>query len=84
MLQLRQQELQIKQSEVQRKAQKDQAEIQLEQERLNIDKVKATTAFQRDTAMLDHQNSQADKRIELDVLKEVLKAKSAQQPKKGK
>jgi len=84
LLQLRQQELQIKQSEVQRKAQKDQAEIQLEQERLNIDKVKATTAFQRDTAMLDHQNSQADKRIELDVLKEVLKAKSAQQPKKGK
>ena len=82
LLQLRQQELQIKQADIQRKAQKDQADVQLEQERLNIEKVKATTAFQKDTAMLDHQNKQTDKRIELDLLKEMIKAKGAQ-TKKG-
>ena len=82
LLQLRQQELQIKQADIQRKAQKDQADVQLEQERLNIEKVKATTAFQRDTATLDHQNKQTDKRIELDLLKEMIKAKGAQ-TKKG-
>ena len=82
LLQLRQQELQIKQADIQRKAQKDQADVQIEQERLNIEKVKATTAFQRDTATLDHQNKQTDKRIELDLLKEMIKAKGAQ-TKKG-
>lgn len=79
LLQLRQQELQIKQADVQRKTQKDQMDAQIEQERLNIEKVKATAAFQKDTAALDHKNSQADKRIELDTLREVIKAKLAKQ-----
>lgn len=86
LLQLRQTEVQTKQADVQRKAQKDQMDFQIEQERLNIEKVKATTAFQKDTAQLDHLNSQADKRIELDTFKELLRAKEAankQPPKKG-
>ena len=45
--------------------------------KLNIEKVKATAQFQKDTAALDHQNKQADKRIELDLLKEMIKAKGA-------
>ena len=77
LLQLRQTEVQTKQADVQRKAQKDQMDYQLEQERLNIEKVKATAQFQKDTAALDHQNKQADKRIELDLLKEMIKAKGA-------
>jgi hypothetical protein len=81
LLQLRQQELQIKQADVQRKAQKDQADTQIEQERLNIEKVKATAQFQKDTAQQDNTNRQADKRIELDLLKEMIKAKGSQQPK---
>lgn len=81
LLQLRQTEVQTKQADVQRKAQKDQMDYQLEQERLNIEKVKATAQFQKDTAALDHQNKQTDKRIELDLLKEMIKAKGAQQKK---
>ena len=77
LLQLRQTEVQTKQADVQRKAQKDQMDYQLEQERLNIEKVKATAQFQKDTAALDHLNKQADKRIELDLLKEMIKAKGA-------
>ena len=85
LLQLRQTEVQTKQADVQRKAQKDQMDYALEQERLNIEKVKATAQFQKDTAALDNLNRQADKRIELDVLKEIIKAKGEQskQPKKG-
>jgi len=83
-LQLRQQELQIKQADIQRKAQKDQADVQLEQERLEIEKVKATAQFQKDTAQLDNINRQADKRIELDLLREMIKAKTAQLPKGNK
>ena len=85
LLQLRQTEVQTKQADVQRKAQKDQMDYELEQERLNIEKVKATAQFQKDTAALDNLNRQADKRIELDVLKEIIKAKGEQskQPKKG-
>jgi hypothetical protein len=75
LLQLRQQELQIKQADVERKTQKDQADAQLEQERLEIEKVKATAQFQKDTAALDNLNRQADKRIELDLLREMIKAK---------
>lgn len=81
LLQLRQKELQIKEADVQRKAQKDQLDAEIDKERLNIEKVKATTAFQRDTAMQDNMNRQADKRIELDTLREVLKAKASQRPK---
>jgi hypothetical protein len=83
-LQLRQQELQIKQADIQRKAQKDQADVQLEQERLEIEKVKATAQFQKDTAQLDNINRQADKRIDLDLLREMIKAKTAQLPKGNK
>lgn len=78
LLQLRQTEVQTKQADVQRKAQKDQMDYELEQERLNIEKVKATAQFQKDTAALDNLNKQADKRIELDLLKEMIKAKGAQ------
>ena len=81
LLQLRQTEVQTKQADVQRKAQKDQMDYELGQERLNIEKVKATAQFQKDTAALDHQNQQADKRIELDLMKEMIKAKGQQQPK---
>ena len=85
LLQLRQTEVQTKQADVQRKAQKDQMDYALEQERLNIEKVKATAQFQKDTAALDNLNRQADKRIELDLLKEMIKAKGEQSkpPKKG-
>ena len=79
LLQLRQTEVQTKQADVQRKAQKDQMDYELEQERLNIEKVKATAQFQKDTAALDHKNTQADKRIELDTLREMIKAKLANQ-----
>ena len=84
LLQLRQQELQIKQADVQRKAQKDQTDAQLEQERLEIEKVKATAQFQKDTAALDNLNRQADKRIELDLLREMIKAKGMEKKSNNK
>jgi len=51
---------------------------------LEIEKVKATAQFQKDTAQLDNVNRQADKRIEVDMLREMVKAKTAQLPKGNK
>lgn len=78
LMQLKQQELAVKQADVDRKAQKDAADIELAREKMGIEKVKATAQFQKDTAALDHQNQQADKRLELETLREMIKAKQSQ------
>lgn len=78
LMQLKQQELAVKQADVDRKAQKDAADIELAREKMGIEKVKATAQFQKDTAALDHQNKQADKRLELETLREMIKAKQSQ------
>lgn len=78
LMQLKQQELAVKQADVDRKAQKDAADIELAREKIGIEKVKATAQFQKDTAALDHQNKQADKRLELETLREMIKAKQSQ------
>jgi hypothetical protein len=75
LFQLQQAEVQIKQSDVQRKTQKDQADIQLANQKLELDKMKVAVELQKENARVSSQQSQAEQRVKLDLMKTVLAQK---------
>ncbi len=75
LFQLQQAEVQIKQSDVQRKTQKDQADIELATQKLELDKMKVAVELQKENARVSLQQSQAEQRTKLDVMKTVLAQK---------
>jgi hypothetical protein len=75
LFQLQQAEVQIKQSDVQRKAEKDQADIELATQKLELDKMKVAVELQKENARVSSQQSQAEQRTKLDVMKTVLAQK---------
>jgi hypothetical protein len=75
LFQLQQAEVQIKQSDVQRKTQKDQADIELATQKLELDKMKVAVELQKENARVSSQQSQAEQRTKLDVMKTVLAQK---------
>jgi len=72
MFQLQQAEVQVKQSDVQRKAQKDQADITLANERLELDKMKVAVELEKENTRVSSQQTQAEQRTKLDLMKTVL------------
>jgi hypothetical protein len=72
LFQLQQAEVQIKQSDVQRKAEKDQADIELATQKLELDKMKVAVELQKENARVSSQQSQAEQRTKLDLMKTVL------------
>ena len=75
LFQLQQAEVQIKQSDVQRKTQKDQADIELANQKLELDKMKVAVELQKENARVSSQQSQAEQRTKLDLMKTVLAQK---------
>jgi hypothetical protein len=75
LFQLQQAEVQIKQSDVQRKAQKDQADIELATQKLELDKMKVAVELEKENARVSSQQSQAEQRTKLDLMKTVLAQK---------
>jgi hypothetical protein len=79
LFQLQQAEVQIKQSDVQRKTQKDQADIELATQKLELDKMKVAVELQKENARVSSQQSQAEQRTKLDLMKTVLAQKKPNQ-----
>ena len=77
LFQLQQAEVQIKQSDIQRKTQKDQADIQLATQKLELDKMKVAVELQKENARVESQQSQAEQRAKLDIMKTVLAQKKS-------
>jgi hypothetical protein len=77
LFQLQQAEVQIKQSDVQRKAQKDQADIELATQKLELDKMKVAVELEKENARVSSQQSQAEQRTKLDLMKTVLAQKKS-------
>lgn len=75
LFQLQQAEVQIKQSDVQRKTQKDQADIELANQKLELDKMKVAVELQKENARVSSQQSQAEQRTKMDIVKTVLAQK---------
>jgi len=73
LVQLQQQELQIKMMEQQRKAAKDQADTALATARLQNEDKRIQIDAQKENVRLMNQNQQADKKIQADLLKSVMK-----------
>jgi len=72
LFQLQQAEVQIKQSDVQRKAEKDQADIELANQKLELEKMKVAVELEKENARVSSQQSQAEQRTKLDLMKTVL------------
>jgi len=72
MFQLQQAEVQVKQSDVQRKAQKDQADIQLATQKLELEKTKVAVELEKENTRVSSQQSQAEQRAKLDLMKTVM------------
>ena len=72
LFQLQQAEVQIKQSDIQRKTQKDQADIALAQEKLELEKVKVAVEANKENTRVSAQQTQAEQRIKMDLMKSVL------------
>jgi len=79
LFQLQQAEVQIKQSDVERKTQKDQADIDLATKKLELDKMKVAVELQKENARVESQQSQAEQRTKLDLMKTVLAQKKPNQ-----
>lgn len=79
LFQLQQAEVQIKQSDVQRKTQKDQADIELATQKLELDKMKVAVELQKENARVSSQQSQAEQRTKLDLMRTVLAQKKPNQ-----
>ena len=77
LFQLQQAEVQIKQSDIQRKTQKDQADIQLATQKLELDKMKVAVELQKENARVESQQSQAEQRAKLEIMKTVLAQKKS-------
>ena len=72
LFQLQQAEVQIKQADIQRKSQKDQADIALAQEKLELEKVKVAVEAEKENTRVSSQQTQAEQRAKMDLLKTVL------------
>lgn len=72
-VQMQQQELQIKQADVQRKQQKDAADIQLAQQELALKQAELASKQRLDAMKLEHQSGEADKRGQLEILRETMR-----------
>lgn len=81
-VQMQQQELQLKAQEQQRKMQKDQVDAQLAQQKLQLESQKVQIEAQKEGARIQSQNDQADKRIQADLVKNMMAA-SKKKPTKG-
>jgi hypothetical protein len=64
--------VQIKQADIQRKSQKDQADIALAQEKLELEKVKVAVEAEKENTRVSSQQTQAEQRAKMDLLKTVL------------
>jgi len=73
LVQMQQQELQIKMMEQQRKTQKDQADTALAAARVQNEDKRIQIDAQKENVRLMNQNQQADKKIQADILKSVMK-----------
>jgi hypothetical protein len=75
-VQMQQQELQIKQADVQRKQQKDMADIQIKQQELALKQAELAGKHNLEDFKLAHQSSQADKKGQLDLFRELMRTQS--------
>lgn len=71
--QLQQQEVQIKAQEVQRKAQKDQTEAQIASQKLALDKQRVQIDLAKESARIQSQEDQSEKKRQLEALKAMAK-----------